>query len=83
MGTKELARLYFSNVFPHYRIPNKIISNRDPRLTLQIAKIICREANMKQNISTTYHPQTDGQFKWTNQTLKTYLRIYCNEQQND
>ena len=60
-GTKELARLYFTNVFPYYGILNKIISNQDPRLTLQIAKLICKEANIEQNISTAYHPQTNGQ----------------------
>ena len=32
MGTKELAKLYFMNVFPHYGIPKKIISDQDPQL---------------------------------------------------
>jgi len=48
-----------------------------------LAKEICQEANINQNISTAYHPQTDGQSEKTNQTLETYLRILCNEQQND
>ena len=83
MGTEGLAKLYFTKVFPHYGIPNKIISDRDPRLTLRLAKEICHEAGIDQNISTAYHPQTDGQSERTNQTLETYLRIFCNEQQND
>ena len=56
MGTKELAKLYFTNVFPHYGIPNKIIFDWNPRLTSQVAKLICKEANIEQNISTAYHP---------------------------
>jgi hypothetical protein len=83
MTTEELAKLYFTRVFPHYGIPSKIISDRDTRLTSSLAKDICKEAGIKQNISTAYHPQTDGQFERTNQTLKTYLHIFCNEQQND
>src|SRR5712664_1122728 len=83
MGAEELARLYFTKVFPHYGIPSKIISDRDPRLTSKLAKEICGEADIDQNISTAYHPQTDGQSEPTNQTLETYLRIFCNEQQND
>ena len=83
MGTKELAKLYFNKVFPHYGIPGKIISDRDPRLTSHLAKQICKEANIDQNISMAYHPQTDGQSERTNQTLETFLRIFCNEQQND
>jgi hypothetical protein len=63
MGTKELAKLYFKEVFPHYGIPQKIISDRDPRLTSKMATEICEEAGIKQNISTSYHPQTDGQLE--------------------
>jgi hypothetical protein len=83
MGMEELAQIYFSKVFPHYGIPDKIISDRDPRLTSKLAKEICHIAKIDQNISTAYHPQTDGQSERTNQTLETYLRIFCNEQQND
>src|SRR5712671_101381 len=83
MGTKELAETYFKKVFPHYGIPRKIISDRDPRITSQLAKDICTEIGIQQNISTAYHPQTDGQSERTNQTLETYLCIFCNEQQTD
>jgi hypothetical protein len=83
MGTEELAKLYFKQVFPHYGIPKKIISDRDPRLTSQLARDICAEIGIQQNVSTAYHPQTDGQSERTNQTLETYLRIFCNKQQTD
>jgi hypothetical protein len=36
-----------------------------------------------QNLSTAYHPQTDGQLERTNQWLEQYLQIYGNYQQND
>ena len=83
MGTKELAKLYFKQVFPHYGIPKKIISDWDPRLTSQLTKNICTKIGIQQNVSTAYHPQTDAQSEWTNQTLETYLRIFCNKQQTD
>ncbi len=61
MGTGELAKEYFQKVFPHFSVPDKIISDRDLHLTSKLAKAICREGDIQQNISTTYHPQTDGQ----------------------
>ena len=35
------------------------------------------------NISTAYHPQTDGQSERTNQCLKQYIRIFIDYHQND
>ncbi len=83
MGTGELAKEYFQKVFPHFGIPDKIISDKDPCLTSELAKAICREGDIQQNISTTYHPQTNEQSEWTNQTLETFLRIFCSHQQDD
>jgi transposase InsO family protein len=60
-----------------------VISDRDTRFTSQFFQEVCRQLNVKQNLSTAYHPQMDGQSERTNQTLETALRIYCNHQQND
>jgi hypothetical protein len=82
-GNRRASSSLFLKVFPYYGIPNKIISDRDPRLTSKLAKEICQITKIDQNISTAYHPQTDGQSERINQTLETYLWIFCNEQQND
>ena len=72
-----LARLYATNVFPHYGIPRKIISDRGPQLISKFIKELCILLEIKQNISTAYHPQMDGQSEHTNQSLEQYLRLYC------
>jgi Chromo (CHRromatin Organisation MOdifier) domain len=44
---------------------------------------LCKQLRIEQNISTAYHPQTDGQSERTNQWLEQYLRVYGNFQQNN
>ena len=78
-----VAVLYIRHVYPRYGIPAKVITDRDTRFTLKFAKGLCEALHIKQNISTAYHPQTDGQSERTNQFLETYLRFYCEEKQDD
>jgi transposase InsO family protein len=78
-----VAAIYAQQVFPHYGIPRKIISDRDPRFTANFAQAVCAQLNIKQNISTAYHPQTDGQSERANARLEQYLRIYGNAEQDD
>ena len=75
--------LYVNHVIPHYGIPQKIISDQDICLVLKFSSELCHLLNIKQNISTAYHPQTDGASECTNQTLEQYLRIFCGSQQNN
>ena len=81
--TEGMAQLYGQNVFPHYGIPRSIISDRDTRFTSTFTKELCQCVGTRQNISTAYHPQTDGQSERTNQWLEQYLRIFVNHRQDD
>jgi hypothetical protein len=77
------TQLYTKHVFPYYGAPKKIISNRDPQFTAQLAKELCHLLDIRQNISTAYHPQTDRQSECSNQWLEQYVWIYTNYQQTD
>jgi len=83
IDTAGVAKLYATYVFPHYGLPKKVISDRDPRFASNFSREMCNLLGIKQNISTAYHPQTDGQSERTNQSLEQYLRLYCGTHQKD
>jgi transposase InsO family protein len=83
MGSEEVTRLFRDHAFPYTGIPKRIISDRDMRFMLQFFKELCAQLEIKQNMSSAYHPQTDGQSEQTNQTVETILQIFCNHQQDN
>jgi hypothetical protein len=60
-----------------------VISDRDPRFTAKFTSELCKALKIHQNLSTAYHPQTDGQSERANQRVEQYLRIYGNDEQNN
>jgi transposase InsO family protein len=78
-----VAQLYANYVLPHYGLPLRIISDRDPRFTSSFFRELCRVIGATQNLSTAYRPQTDGQLEWTNQRLEQYIRIFTVFEQNN
>jgi hypothetical protein len=78
-----VATLYAERIFPFYGIPRRVISDRDPQFMAQFTKELCKNLKIDQNLSTAYHPQTDGQSEQANQRIKQYLRIYGNDKKND
>jgi hypothetical protein len=83
IDAEKTALLYATYVLPHYGLPKRIISDRDPRFTSSFTKELCKLLQIDQNISTAYHPQTDGQSERTNQWLEQYLRIFTNFKQDN
>jgi hypothetical protein len=78
-----VAFLYLCHVYPRFSIPKKIISDRDTRFTSKFAKGLNKSLDIQSNMSTVYHPQTDGQSERTNQSLEVFIRCYCDEEQDN
>ena len=80
---KETAQLFLETVFRHYDLPHKIISDWDPWFMSKFLKELCQVLGIQQNLSSTYHPWMDRQFKHNNQWVETYLCFFVNHQQDD
>ncbi|GJW76940.1 putative reverse transcriptase domain-containing protein [Tanacetum coccineum] len=73
-STEKLTRLYMKEIVARYGIPVSIISDRDSHFTLRVWQSLHKALGTQLNLSTAYHPQTDGQSKRTIQTLEDMLR---------
>jgi hypothetical protein len=73
----NFARLFFKHIKYVFGMPLLIVLDQDLRITSKFwAKIYSLEI-IKQQLSTAFHPQTDGQSKALNRIVKSYLRAYC------
>nr|GFC81960.1 putative reverse transcriptase domain-containing protein [Tanacetum cinerariifolium] len=70
----KLTRIYLKEVVTRHRIPISIISDRDPRFASKFWRSLQNALGTRLDMSTAYHPKTDGQSKRTIQTLEDMLR---------
>ena len=70
-----VARLYLENIYQWFGLPERVISDRDPRFTSHFAKALCKKLQIRQNISSAFHPQTDGLSERANQWIEQFLRL--------
>ena len=79
----DLACLFVLHVFSKHGIPSHVTSNRSSEFVLNFFWSLGTTLDMWLHFTSGYHPEGDGQTKCTNQTLKQYLHIYCNYQQDN
>ncbi|GJZ10492.1 putative reverse transcriptase domain-containing protein [Tanacetum coccineum] len=71
---EKLTRQYLKEVVSRHGVPVLIISDRDGRFTSHFWKSLNKALGTRLDMSTAYHPETDGQSERTIQTLEDMLR---------
>nr|GEY98681.1 putative reverse transcriptase domain-containing protein [Tanacetum cinerariifolium] len=72
--SEKLTRQYLKEVVSRHGAPVSIISDRDGRFTSHFWKSLNKASGTRLDMSTAYHPETDGQSERTIQTLEDMLR---------
>ncbi|GJT76393.1 putative reverse transcriptase domain-containing protein [Tanacetum coccineum] len=69
---EKLARLNIKEVVARHGIPVSIICDRDPRFASHFWRSLQKALGTSLDMSTAYHPETDGQSERTIQTLEGF-----------
>lgn len=72
-----------TRIILQHGVPKAIVSDRDPRFVSNMWQALWSMFGTSFNMSTAYHPQTDGQTERMNRTMEEMLRAYVNDKGND
>ena len=78
-----LAELSLWEVVRLHGCPLTIVSDRGPHCESTFWQQMCSRLGIDRRMSTAFHPQTDGQTERTNASIKQYLWVFVNNQQDD
>ncbi|KAK3538680.1 hypothetical protein QTP86_012566 [Hemibagrus guttatus] len=77
----EAAEL-FNHVFRYFGIPEDIVSDRGPQFVSRVWRAFFTSLGVALNLSSGYHPQTNGQTERKIQEISRYLRTFCHGHQD-
>jgi len=80
---KGIAKIYRDEIWKLHGVSRKILSDRGLQFASKFMEEFTKVLGTKRQLSTAYHPQTDGQTEKINQEIGTFLWHYVNYQQDN
>jgi Integrase zinc binding domain/Integrase core domain len=74
MSTGTCAAALFSGWIGHYGVPDLLTSDRGAQFTSEMWAAVCRRLDITHNMTTAYHPQSNGLVERFHRQLKEALR---------
>jgi len=79
----DLACLFVLHMFSKHSVSSHVTSDKGTEFVSNFFRSLGTALDMWLHFTSDYYPEGDGQTKCTNQTLKQYLCVYCNYQQDN
>ena len=83
VSAQGVADMFTRDIFRLHGLPKSIVSDRDPKFTSDFWQALFKRMGTTLLMSTTDHPQTDGQSERANGTIIQMLRAFCMEKERD
>lgn len=80
---RETAEAFVNNLVRFAGLPDSLLSDQGRAFIDETWKKICSHLKITHKLSTSYHPETDGQTERLNKTLEVYLRHFVNYHQDN
>jgi len=84
LSARGVAHLFKDHVWKlHGYPPKKFVTDRDSKFTSIFWEELLKQCGIKSHMSTSFHPQADGQTERVNRIFEDMLRHYVSPQQHD
>ena len=74
-SAESVAEAFFTDIIRLHGIPQSMVSDRDPVFTSMFWRELMRLSGTKLQMTTAFHPQSDGQSEAANRVIIMYLRF--------
>ena len=74
----SLVEVILNMIVQYYGLLSSIVSDRSSIFISKFWSLLCYFFGIKQRLSTTFYPKTDGQTKRQNSTIEAYLQVFVN-----
>ncbi|WVY93545.1 hypothetical protein V8G54_032633 [Vigna mungo] len=78
----KVVELFVTLVCKHHGLPKSIVSDRDPIFISRFWSDLFKFSGTLLHMSSSYHPQMDGQTEVMNRTIEQYLRAFVHNKPN-
>jgi transposase InsO family protein len=82
-SAKDMARIFVETIYRWKGPPDSITSDRGGQFVSEFWDEVCKTLGIKIKLSTSHHPQTDGQTEIANQYMAIKLRPFVNFYQDN
>jgi len=78
-SAESVAQAFFTDIVRLHGVPQSLVSDRNPVFTSAFWRELMRLMGTKLQMSTAFHPQSDGQTKAANRVIIMYLRCFTGD----